>query len=194
MWGLIPGSGRSPGGGHGDPLQYSSLKNPMDTEAWQAMVDRVAKSWTRLKQVSTHAIFSFILDVVQSFYQYYGSSLWCFYRVSQLFSKVMTLWMVRTYISLSLHMCSLVFGIKGISTNISGSISLPNFLSDTVLKLQVTQPSPDSVSPHLSEVTILCFVSPFLLYILHPGLQDHHRVLCICFPSVKEQNRMMPFC
>ena len=106
----------------------------------------------------------------------------------------MTLWMVRTYISLSLHMCSLVFGIKGISTNISGSISLPNFLSDTVLKLQVTQPSPDSVSPHLSEVTILCFVSPFLLYILHPGLQDHHRVLCICFPSVKEQNRMMPFC
>ena len=34
--GLIPGSGRSPGGGHGSPLQYSSLENPMDREAWQA--------------------------------------------------------------------------------------------------------------------------------------------------------------
>ena len=33
-WGLIPGSGRSPGGGHGYPLQYSCLENPMDTEAW----------------------------------------------------------------------------------------------------------------------------------------------------------------
>ena len=36
--GLIPGSGRSPGGGHGNPLQYSCLDNPMDTEAWRATV------------------------------------------------------------------------------------------------------------------------------------------------------------
>ena len=34
--GLIPGSGRSPGGGHGNPLQYSCLENPMDRGAWQA--------------------------------------------------------------------------------------------------------------------------------------------------------------
>ena len=34
--GLIPGSGRSPGGRHGNPLQYSCLQNPMDREAWQA--------------------------------------------------------------------------------------------------------------------------------------------------------------
>ena len=34
--GFIPGSGRSPGGGHGNPLQYSCLENPMDGEAWQA--------------------------------------------------------------------------------------------------------------------------------------------------------------
>ena len=69
----------------------------------------------------------------------------------------MTLWVVRTWTSLCpLHMCSLVFGIKGISLNISASISLLNLLSDTVLKLQVNQPSPNSVSPHLSEVTILC--------------------------------------
>ena len=46
--GLIPGSGRSPGGGHGNPHQYSCLENPMDREAWQATVYRVAKSWTTL--------------------------------------------------------------------------------------------------------------------------------------------------
>ena len=43
---LIPGSGRSPRGGHGNPLQYSCLENPMDREAWWAMVHRVAKSQT----------------------------------------------------------------------------------------------------------------------------------------------------
>ena len=42
--GLIPGSGRSPGGGHGNPLQYSCLENPRDTGAWRATVHRVAKS------------------------------------------------------------------------------------------------------------------------------------------------------
>ena len=46
---LIPGSGRSPGGGHGNPLQYSCLENPMDRGAWQATVHGVAKSQTRLK-------------------------------------------------------------------------------------------------------------------------------------------------
>ena len=44
----IPGSGRSPGGGHGNPLQYSCLENPMDRGAWRATVHRVAKSQTRL--------------------------------------------------------------------------------------------------------------------------------------------------
>ena len=47
--GLIPRSGRSPGGGDGNPLQYSCLENPMDRGAWQAIGHRVAKSWTRLK-------------------------------------------------------------------------------------------------------------------------------------------------
>ena len=45
----IPGSGRSPGEGHSNPLQYSCLENPMDREAWQATVHGVAKSQTRLK-------------------------------------------------------------------------------------------------------------------------------------------------
>ena len=39
----IPRSGRSPGGGNGNPLQYSCLGNPMDTEIWQAIVHGVAK-------------------------------------------------------------------------------------------------------------------------------------------------------
>ena len=43
------GGGRSPGGGHGNPLQYSCLENPMDREAWQAIVHGVAKSWTGLR-------------------------------------------------------------------------------------------------------------------------------------------------
>ena len=42
--GSIPGSGRSPGGGHGNPLQYSCLENPMDRRGWQATVPSVAKS------------------------------------------------------------------------------------------------------------------------------------------------------
>ena len=46
--GLIPGLGRSPGGGHGNPLQYSCLENPMDSGAWWATVQGVTKSRTRL--------------------------------------------------------------------------------------------------------------------------------------------------
>ena len=44
--GLITGMGRSPGGGHGNPLQYSCLENPMDRGVWWAMAQRVAKSQT----------------------------------------------------------------------------------------------------------------------------------------------------
>ena len=41
--GLIPGLGRSPGGGHGNPLQYSCLENPMDRGAWRATVHRLQR-------------------------------------------------------------------------------------------------------------------------------------------------------
>ena len=50
--GLIPGLGRSPGGGHGNPLQYSSLENFTDRGAWGATVHRVTESQI---QLSTHA-------------------------------------------------------------------------------------------------------------------------------------------
>ena len=44
----VPGSGRSPGEGNGNPLQYLCLENPMDRGTWQATVDGIAKSRTRL--------------------------------------------------------------------------------------------------------------------------------------------------
>ena len=47
--GSIRGAGRSPGGGHGHPLEYSCLENSMERGAWWATVHRVAKSQTRLK-------------------------------------------------------------------------------------------------------------------------------------------------
>ena len=53
--GSISGSGRSPGAGHGNPLQHSCLENAMDRGTWQATVHGVAKSQTQLKQLSMHA-------------------------------------------------------------------------------------------------------------------------------------------
>ena len=51
--GSIPGLGRSPGEGNGNPLQYSCLENPMDGGAWGATVHGVAKSRTRLSDFTT---------------------------------------------------------------------------------------------------------------------------------------------
>ena len=63
--GSIPGLGRSPGEGNGNPLQYSCLENPMDRGAWWATVDGVAKSRTR---VSNFTIFlSFFLYAFSQF-------------------------------------------------------------------------------------------------------------------------------
>ena len=52
--GSIPGLGRSPGEGNGNPLQYSCLENPMERGAWRATVHRVTKSRTRLSDLHTH--------------------------------------------------------------------------------------------------------------------------------------------
>ena len=51
--GSIPGLGRSPGGGHGNPFQYYCLENPMDGGAWWAIVHGVAKSWTGLSDFTS---------------------------------------------------------------------------------------------------------------------------------------------
>ena len=65
--GSISGSGRSPGGGNGDPLQYSHLENPMDRGAWWVTVHRVAKIWTKLGSfvcMHTHINIHFSGDLV----------------------------------------------------------------------------------------------------------------------------------
>ena len=54
--GLTPGLGGCPGGGCGNPLQYSCLENAMDRGAWRATVHRVTKSMAWLKQLSMHAV------------------------------------------------------------------------------------------------------------------------------------------
>ena len=51
--GLIPGLGKSPGEGNGNPLQYSCLENPMDRGAWRATVHSIIWSQTQLKRLST---------------------------------------------------------------------------------------------------------------------------------------------
>ena len=56
--GSIPGSGRSPGEGNDNPLQYSCLENPMDGGAWWAVVHGIPKSWTRLSDFT----FTFLLQ------------------------------------------------------------------------------------------------------------------------------------
>ena len=52
--GSVPGSGRSPGGGHGIPLQYSCLGNPMDRGDWRATVHRVAESQKDILWITLH--------------------------------------------------------------------------------------------------------------------------------------------
>ena len=65
--GSIPGSGKTPGGGHGNPLQYSCLENPMDRGTWQAIVYRVAKSWKRLSMHSCWLVYiSFCIKLLSS--------------------------------------------------------------------------------------------------------------------------------
>ena len=53
----IPGWGRSPGGGNGNPLQYSCLHISMDREAWRATVQRIAKSWTSLRAIPKKSLY-----------------------------------------------------------------------------------------------------------------------------------------
>ena len=80
--GSIPGLGRSPGGGHGNPLQYSCLENPMDRRIWQGTVHRVQKSQTQLKQLSTHRLvhipYTYLLSSVQFSWVQSLSCVWLF--------------------------------------------------------------------------------------------------------------------
>ena len=66
--GSTPGSGRFPGEGHGNPLQYSCLENPIDRGAWWAIVHGFEKSLTQLKRLSTQARSSVMLSVFSYVY------------------------------------------------------------------------------------------------------------------------------
>ena len=77
--GSIPGSGRSPGGGQGNPLQYSCLKNSMDRGAWWAMVRKFTKSQTWLKWLSMH-IHNLPLSLMQLFLGPYSLFVFCCLR------------------------------------------------------------------------------------------------------------------
>ena len=84
--GSVPGSGRFPREGSGNPLQYSCLDNPMDRGAWRATVHRVAKSRTHLKLRSTHALMHSI--------SFAGSSVpcpWYWYALVSLLDLVLLL-------------------------------------------------------------------------------------------------------
>ena len=77
--GSIPGSGRSPGDGNGDPLQFPCLENPMDRRAWWAAVHGVAKSWIQLNDF-TFTFFGFSedfarLEVVKILYYVFSQKL-----------------------------------------------------------------------------------------------------------------------
>ena len=63
---FYPGSGRSSGRGHSNPLQYSCLEDPMDTGAWQARIHGIAQSWTWLERFSTQTCMYIKLSSVQS--------------------------------------------------------------------------------------------------------------------------------
>ena len=62
--GSIPESGRSPGEGNGNPLQYSCLENPMDGGAWEAAAHGVTKSRTRLSDFTSLHLTSFYFDLI----------------------------------------------------------------------------------------------------------------------------------
>ena len=64
--GLIPGSGRSPGKGNGNPLQYSCLENPMDRGAWWVTIQEVSKIWTPHSDWA-HINISIYLDIYTNF-------------------------------------------------------------------------------------------------------------------------------
>ena len=67
--GLIPGSGRSPGEGNGNPLQYSCLENPMDRGAWQATVhgvSRVGHNWVTNTHIHTWMLREWLRNIIMS--------------------------------------------------------------------------------------------------------------------------------
>ena len=84
--GSIPGSGRSPGGGHGSPLQYSCLENPMGRGAWWATVHGVTESQTWLRDQAAQAVGS-SYKWNQTVFVYTYCMLACIFRVNFIYGE-----------------------------------------------------------------------------------------------------------
>ena len=91
--GLIPGSGRSPGEGHGKPLQFSCLKNPMDRGTWQTTVHRVTKSQRQLKWLSTHALFIISWSMTQFLRELRGEI--CLWKINATLNIKEKIWVYK---------------------------------------------------------------------------------------------------
>ena len=94
--GSIPRSGRSPGGRHGNPHQYSCLENHMDRGAWKATVHRVTKSWTQLKwlNMNTHTHVCVYRYIFHSHIISLFNRLRTILHANRYTSKVLSLWTV----------------------------------------------------------------------------------------------------
>ena len=79
--GSIPGLGRSPGEGNGNPLQYSCLENPMDGGAWWATVHGVAKSRTRLSDFIVTSLYVQLKSLGVPLIRIDAFELWCWRRL-----------------------------------------------------------------------------------------------------------------
>ena len=90
--GSIPGSGRSPGEGNGNPLQYSCLENPMDRGAWQATVHGVAKSRTQLRDFTSYSYSSIFYINIHSQLPYEPKAYYLDLRGSWVFNKYQELY------------------------------------------------------------------------------------------------------
>ena len=60
--GSVPGLGRSPGVGNGNPLQCSFLENPMDRGAWRAIIHRIAQSQSQLSDLAQYSLYSYNVE------------------------------------------------------------------------------------------------------------------------------------
>ena len=97
--GLIPGLGRFPGEGNGNPLQYSCLENPMDGEAWWAIVHRVAKSRTQLSNLTN-------LNHVEKGYSYQPLTVMLAFVIAYIFPCIEIFFLpcgFRLFSSMSFH-------------------------------------------------------------------------------------------
>ena len=80
---LIPGLGRSPGEGNGNPLQYSCLENSMDRGVWWTIVHGVAKRQTQLSYWHTSTLFYWLISFTRTLAQWDRNSLYCSLMYSQ---------------------------------------------------------------------------------------------------------------